>query len=195
LPINEFSKNVAAKDSLQGYCKVCTSAKSSYYGRKDRSDYLATYREQNKERRAEYNHRYYRKNKNRMLTYNKQHRANNPDLYRTYCNTRRAKLKQLVASYTKQEWDECKSIYNNSCAYCGRAMKKLTQDHFVPISNGGEYTKNNIIPACQKCNSSKNNHDFFDWYPKQPFYQAEREQKILDYLGYKDGVQQLSISI
>jgi hypothetical protein len=51
----------------------------------------------------------------------------------------------------------------------------------------------NIIPSCMKCNISKNNSDFFIWYPKQPSYSKSREKKILKYLGYKDKIQQLSL--
>ncbi len=73
-------------------------------------------------------------------------------------------------------------------------MKRLEQEHFVPISSNGPYTANNIIPACKSCNSSKRDSDFFSWYPKQPFYSKRREAKILRYLNYdNDGKQQASI--
>jgi hypothetical protein len=80
------------------------------------------------------------------------------------------------------------------CKQCGKE-EKLTQDHFKALSNNGEYTKNNIIPACINCNSSKNDADFFAWYPKQSFYSKKQELKILKYLNYdpKTKYQQLAI--
>lgn len=105
---------------------------------------------------------------------------------------RKALKKSLPHNLTAEQWKAIKKEFNNQCCYCGKKDKKLTQEHFIPLTKGGEYTINNIIPACKSCNSSKNNKDFFDWYPKQPFYSKEREQKILDYLGYNE---QQSISI
>jgi len=106
---------------------------------------------------------------------------------------RRALKNNLPATFTKKEWQECKKYFNNSCAYCGKLAPRLHQEHYIPLSKGGEYSKNNIVTACITCNSSKRDYMPDDWYPKQPFYSPEREQKILDYLGYKDGIQQISI--
>ena len=36
-------------------------------------------------------------------------------------------------------------------------------DHVVPVSQGGPSTAGNIVPACQKCNSSKKDADVNDW--------------------------------
>lgn len=43
------------------------------------------------------------------------------------------------------------------CQYCGRkkAMNELTYDHVVPRANGGQTTWDNIVTACQPCNSRK----------------------------------------
>jgi 5-methylcytosine-specific restriction endonuclease McrA len=86
--------------------------------------------------------------------------------------------------------------FDNKCAYCGKE-KPLAQDHFVPLSKGGEYTNNNIICSCKSCNSSKSDKDFFEWYPEQLFYSKEREAKILKYLNYdkKTQTQQLALII
>lgn len=94
---------------------------------------------------------------------------------------------------TIKQWIDCIKEFDKKCAYCGKE-KKLTQEHFIPLSKGGEYSINNIIPVCGSCNSSKQDRDFFKWYPKQPFYSKSRETKILKYLEYdKQLNQQLSI--
>jgi 5-methylcytosine-specific restriction endonuclease McrA len=41
-----------------------------------------------------------------------------------------------------------------SCQYCG-STKKLTLDHVIPRSKGGENSWDNIVTACESCNNSK----------------------------------------
>jgi len=43
---------------------------------------------------------------------------------------------------------------NFTCAYCGR-FRDLTVDHIFPKSKGGKDSWDNLISACQKCNSKK----------------------------------------
>jgi 5-methylcytosine-specific restriction endonuclease McrA len=59
---------------------------------------------------------------------------------------------------TAAEWDTIKEQYHNKCVYCGvreSARIKLTRDHIIPVSKSGRHTKDNIVPACGKCNSGK----------------------------------------
>lgn len=44
--------------------------------------------------------------------------------------------------------------YEFKCAYCGD-QNNLQIDHIVPVSMGGETEFDNLIPACQTCNSGK----------------------------------------
>lgn len=47
---------------------------------------------------------------------------------------------------------------NYRCRYCG-TREHLTLDHIVPLSKGGHPTDlNNLIVACQSCNSRKKDH-------------------------------------
>jgi 5-methylcytosine-specific restriction endonuclease McrA len=109
---------------------------------------------------------------------------------------RRDLTKKIEVSLTTEQWNRCNKYFNNICAYCGK-KEPLEQEHFVALSKGGEFTRNNIIPACKSCNSSKQAEDFFKWYPQQEFYSKAREQKILKYLNYdaKTRTQQLSLVI
>ncbi|MGB8698523.1 MAG: HNH endonuclease [Thermosynechococcaceae cyanobacterium] len=43
---------------------------------------------------------------------------------------------------------------NHSCQYCG-SNKRLTLDHVIPRSKGGQHTWNNVVTACERCNSRK----------------------------------------
>lgn len=42
----------------------------------------------------------------------------------------------------------------HSCQYCG-SKKKLTLDHVIPRSKGGKHTWDNVVTACERCNSKK----------------------------------------
>ena len=112
--------------------------------------------------------------------------------FRVYNHNRRSLKQKLQSTFTVKQWEQVKLYFSNHCAYCGKE-DILHQEHFVSLSKGGEYTHNNIIPACKSCNSSKRDRDFFEWYPKQRFYSKKREKFLLLHLGYKDNAQQLSI--
>jgi len=112
---------------------------------------------------------------------------------RVYKHKREAAKNKLPKTLTKHQWLSTVEEFKNCCAYCGK-NKKLAQDHFIPVSKGGEYTHNNIIPCCLNCNSSKSAKSFFDWYPNYKYYNKVRERKILIHLNYNiNRVQQLSI--
>eukprot|EP00250_Pteridium_aquilinum_P016968 c23386_g1_i1 orf=201-1106(-) len=40
------------------------------------------------------------------------------------------------------------------CQYC-KAQENLTVDHVIPVSRGGEWTWENLVTACSKCNARK----------------------------------------
>lgn len=118
---------------------------------------------------------------------NKIYRKENPEIINAIKvhteQRRRKRASKLPSDFTPEQWKECKDYFNHECAYCGRKLKNLTQDHFVPLSKGGGYTKDNIVPSCRSCNSKKHNKDFDTWYKEQPFYSKARENKIKKYLG------------
>ena len=76
---------------------------------------------------------------------------------------RRALLNNIINTLTAQEWITILKEYNFKCAYCGcefTLFNRETKDHVIPISKGGDNTKENIVPACQSCNSKKFNKIF-----------------------------------
>jgi 5-methylcytosine-specific restriction endonuclease McrA len=42
----------------------------------------------------------------------------------------------------------------HSCQYCG-SNKRLTLDHVIPKAQGGSHTWENVVAACERCNSAK----------------------------------------
>lgn len=164
--------------------------------------YNKRYHEENKNMIMENKKRYYEENKDVILWQKKRYRQENPHIGRMYSQIRRTRKAKLEYTLTTHEWNQTKDSFNNSCSYCGMTEQhhieetgqQLHQDHFVPLSRGGEYTHNNIVPACRSCNSSKRDSDFFEWYPTYEHYNKDREQKILEFLGYENNkTQQLSI--
>lgn len=139
------------------------------------------YRQNHKEQRKVAKKRYYTKHPDKKLEKSKLSK-----------HKREAKQKLLPFSFSSKEWDACKCSFNNKCCYCGKD-EELQQDHFIPLAKNGEYTKNNIVPACPSCNISKSDKDFFEWYPQQTFYSKKRERAILKYLNYQGEFQQIAI--
>lgn len=124
---------------------------------------------------------YYESNKTKISERFRSWQLNNPDKVRQLNQKRKARKEALPNSLTIQEWNVTKERFNNCCAYCGEE-KQLTQDHFHPLGKGGEYTKDNIIPACKSCNSSKCDKLFDDWFPTFRYFSKKREGIIERYL-------------
>lgn len=157
---------------------------------------IKIYKIKNKEHYTELRKKYYKNNKEYYLNKTREWIKNNPEkikiIYAKQRHKRKILKNGLPIKFNLNDWEKCKKYFNNKCAYCGKELP-LSQDHFIPLSKGGEYTINNIIPACKSCNSQKNAKSFFEWYPKCNSFNKERQQKILKYLGYKNNTQQLSI--
>jgi 5-methylcytosine-specific restriction endonuclease McrA len=56
---------------------------------------------------------------------------------------------------TDAQWTAIKVAWGG-CAYCGA-------DDDAPISRGGRYTIDNVVPACRSCNASKCNDEVTGW--------------------------------
>lgn len=183
--------------------------------REDRIKSAKEWNDNHKEHRSEYLKEYrktYEKvNADIIRKRKKLHRENNPEAYKQRRRNwviknpdrnkiikqrRRSREKLVLCCFDIYDWQRCLDYFNNKCAYCGKD-RKLQQDHFIALEWGGEYTKNNIIPACKPCNSSKQEKNFFVWYPEKSFYSIKREKKILKYLNYNPSLktQQLKLVI
>jgi len=53
------------------------------------------------------------------------------------------------------DWRAILVFWEHRCAYCGIGGK-LEADHRIPLARGGTSAKENIIPACPRCNRRKN---------------------------------------
>jgi hypothetical protein len=158
----------------------------SYYSERGGKEKRKEYVENNKDRIRQANTEYYRK------LYKTEDGRKWITLKR---HIRRARKENLPATLTIDDWNDSLSFFDSSCAYCGKVDDPLHQDHVIPVSKGGYYTRGNIIPACKPCNCSKVDKDMEEWYRKQPFFSEVRLRKIHRWTGFnpKTKTQQLSI--
>jgi 5-methylcytosine-specific restriction endonuclease McrA len=193
-----FSKCGKGGKWLNKRCKKCCCeyAKQYYKGISENLKHIE-YGKQYYYDHKEYRRQYYYDHREEL---NKKKRERyKTGVYKLSHRIRRARRRSLersvASSFTVEDWTRCKESFDNKCAYCNKEGE-LQQEHFISLTRGGEYTINNIIPACKSCNCSKCNRDFFEWYPAQEFYDKKREQKILIYLHYnKNREQQLALII
>lgn len=73
-------------------------------------------------------------------------------------NRRRALKYASKVTHTEQEWQDLKAHYNFTCLCCRKTEPeiKLTRDHVIPLTEGGDDSIKNIQPLCARCNSKKN---------------------------------------
>jgi 5-methylcytosine-specific restriction endonuclease McrA len=204
LNIEYFQPRKDSKDGFRNECRACTILKKKIYYQNNKNRFIeaakqnyeknkshvANRRKENKELYVKHWAKYYKENKSKLAMYKSKYKKDNREKSNSYKQVYKARKKLLPSTLTAEQWEVIKKAFDNKCAYCG-LEKALEQEHFIALSNGGEYTANNIICACRRCNSSKNNSNFFEWYPKQEFYSKAGEEKILIFLNYKEGIQQL----
>jgi 5-methylcytosine-specific restriction endonuclease McrA len=128
----------------------------------------------------------------RVLEYNRQ----NPERAKAAQHARRALMMSAAdpaapvsaSSITRRVW-----LFGNCCAYCG-SDGPLHLDHVEPLARGGLHTPDNLVPACQRCNLSKQAKPVEAWYLSQPFFSAERWEALQAHTGKRwSAAEQLSL--
>ena len=121
------------------------------------------YRRNHPEEIKKQGRQYYQRNKEIIKEYRKNYLKTDEGKMsnqRTYFK-RRAIMENSVNTLTSQEWLCILEEYNYRCAYCDVEFdcENLPEkDHIIPISKGGDNTKENIVPACRSCNAKKHNN-------------------------------------
>lgn len=97
------------------------------------------------------------KNRNHLRIKEQNWRKANPGKAMAQSQRHRAhKYNAEINNFTAQQWQTMQAAYDHRCVYCEKRHKgRLTQDHITPLSQGGNHTLINIIPACRSCNSKK----------------------------------------
>jgi hypothetical protein len=68
---------------------------------------------------------------------------------------------EITISGTMREWNR-EQVFPKSCVYCG-STTDLTTDHLVPRNRGGDDSADNVVLACQTCNTSRGEKGIFEW--------------------------------
>jgi len=88
-----------------------------------------------------------------------------------------ALLIELTPKLAKKRYRQ--SIYEAwdcKCGYCGEDATSL--DHIIPRFRSGTSNRNNLIPACRRCNTNKASSKMEEWYQQQEFFSQARMDKI-----------------
>lgn len=89
--------------------------------------------------------------------------------------------------FTLQDWKDSMLHFKGGCAFCskpeGRAKAdKMDRDHIVALARGGKTVRNNIAPACKKCNRGRGAREWRAWFREQDFWDPEREARIQNWI-------------
>ena len=136
----------------------------------------------NPERQYEASRRYIESNRDKVRATHRRWVKNNPAKAKIKYNRRRSAKKLLPTTLTAQQWMDCLATFKNKCAYCGGSPEVLHQEHVIAQKHGGGYVKENIVPACLCCNSSKGAKPMISWYVRRKYFDYQRLEKILTYL-------------
>jgi len=108
----------------------------------------------------------------RSREYTRSHKEQRRETVRRYAAKNAARIKMLAAirrgplrrKGAASPGDVAKIMgrANGRCVYCGKESK-LSLDHVIPLTRGGDHKKRNLIPACKSCNSKKCNRPVEDW--------------------------------
>ena len=79
-----------------------------------------------------------------------------------YARRRKRRMARLTHDLSDAQWAALTAEWQG-CAYCGATDRALQRDCVLPISRGGRYTLENVVPACGSCNASKCNDEVTSW--------------------------------
>ena len=79
-----------------------------------------------------------------------------------YAKRRARRVAAADNDLTVEQWHGLLEAWRG-CAYCGAEGPALQRDCILPISRGGRYTLENVVPACASCNASKHNDEVTGW--------------------------------
>ena len=81
---------------------------------------------------------------------------------------RKRRMDRIEHDLSPIEWVALQEAWGG-CAYCRASDRSLQRDCVLPLSRGGRYTLENIVPACRSCNASKCNAEVTVWLRRKRF--------------------------
>lgn len=176
-------------ESNQEQCRA-QSKKWQQANRERKSENYRKWKKSNPEKVKEYNRRHREANPEKARKRASEWAKNNPeknrDKNRRRDSFRRASRRNALCPATSSTIEARFSLWRNRCAFCGVDAKhprnsgrdRLNVEHVLALTKNGLDEAENIMPACNTCNSSKNNALIKTWYFKQPFFTEARWRKI-----------------
>jgi len=179
-PIGDFHRN--GKQGRQPRCKGCVSELMAEYYQQNAErikQRVRLYQERRRgdgprrrqgrdpeKRRAGYQ-RYREQHRDQCLARMRRYYSERPEIFRAISARRRANDHghAIVSDLTDDQWQEILARFEHRCAYCGKESARITQDHVIPLSRGGDHTASNVLPACRSCNSRKGRLLLEEWRP------------------------------
>lgn len=89
---------------------------------------------------------------------------------------KKRKYGTIQGIHTEEQWQDLLIKCKHRCFGCGLNTKRLTRDHIIPISKGGNDNIENVLPLCKSCNSSKHTEGA-EWYILQLKKRLTKEQQ------------------
>ena len=77
--------------------------------------------------------------------------------------------KKRFRAHIYEAWD-------HKCGYCEELATSL--DHVIPRFKSGSSNRNNLVPACRRCNTAKASTKMEEWYQQQEFFTQARMDRI-----------------
>ena len=169
--LDEFNRDRGKPLGRCSYCRAC------------HRESVRAWREANRDRKREYQRAWYEANRDRQREYNRAWREANQDRYREYqrawreanryhlreyyrrrhARKRAATVEEFTIADVYAWWEE---LGIHTCFWCDLPFTeddRIHVDHVWPLSRGGHHAVRNLVPACERCNLSKNSslpHEF-----------------------------------
>jgi 5-methylcytosine-specific restriction endonuclease McrA len=120
-----------------------------------------------RESARKYARKQYATSPEKVREYSREWAAANPETGRAAKQRRRARLRDSCSpGVTPEQWLVIVETFDGRCAYCLRKGLPLEREHVIPIKRGGRDEPDNVVPACERCNCSKNASILPLWYAR-----------------------------
>jgi hypothetical protein len=88
-------------------------------------------------------------------------------------------VKEFFADRRREDLQAAAQYFTDAgvprCIYCN-ASDPSRWDHFHPVTKGGDTIIGNLVPACQRCDDSKQDRTLEEWVNSRSKHRPQKEQ-------------------